>query len=400
MPFCYDMIRILMVCSLLFLWRVCLFAYNDEELVDKVIMKIDDEKVYLSEFDLLYSNIGKYNDCSKDEYFHYFSRYKLKAFDAKRLGLDKKLDKTVKDAVRKEIESTSSISENSTDASLIYLLTYRVPQNEDTDCGLEFMNEVYLKLKSGIKVDDICYAISDERFLCEEIHNKDYILDEVESELYKCSKEGFSRPFKSPEGIHILINSNSDISRCNFENCVDDILLALQWDKYYSENLKKYSDGDLKDFFEENKKKYRWEFPHFKGAVIHCKNKKAAKRIRKKIKRQPIENWKGIIERMMNDNPDYDALVDVGLFQIGENAYIDKLVFKCGEYKTLEDYPYIFTVGKSLDYMPENYKDVYDVIIQDYYIEHEDAYFEDLERNFKVEKYIDVLKTVNSDGSN
>ena len=205
-----------MVCSLLFLWGGCLFAYNDEGLVDKVIMKIDDEKVYLSEFAFLYSNIGKYNDCSKNEYFHYFSRYKLKAFDAKRLGLDKKLDKAVKDAVRKEIESISCISENSTDASLIYLLTYRVPQNEDTDCGLGFMNEVYLKLKSGIKVDDICYAISDERFLCEEIHNKDYILDEVKSELYKCNKAGFSRPFKSPEGIHILINSNSDISRYNF----------------------------------------------------------------------------------------------------------------------------------------------------------------------------------------
>ena len=96
----------------------------------------------------------------------------------------------------------------------------------------------------------------------------------------------------------------------------------------------------------------------------------------------------------------YDAIVESGLFCIGENEYVDKLVFKCGNYNPKEGYPYTFVIGKCLDYMPGSYEDVYDVLLKDYMQEKENRYFDELERKLRVEKYIDVLKTVNSSGSN
>lgn len=398
MLFCCDMERFFVICYFLFVCNLFLFSFNGVDNADKVIMRIGDAEVYLSEFEFLYSDISRYKDCSKDDFFHYFSRFKLKAFDARRLGLDKNIDGTLRNAIIEEIISDSVVNQNIVNHPFAYLLTYRVLQNEDTCYGLKFMNEVYSKLESGIKVWEICDTFSDVRFFCEEIINQEYLLDEVKNEFLRNNGSTCSKPFISPEGVHILVKS--DLEMLGYKDCVDDVLLASQWEKYYDEHLKKYRNEDLEVFFKENRKKYRWEFPHFKGAVIHCKNKRAARRIKKNIRKLPVEEWEPALEAMMRENSDYDALMETGLFQIGENVYVDKLVFKCGEYDKLEDYPYTFTFGKCLDYTPDSYKDVYEVLLQDYYLYHEEAYFENLERELRVEKYIDVLKTVNSDGSN
>lgn len=113
-----------------------------------------------------------------------------------------------------------------------------------------------------------------------------------------------------------------------------------------------------------------------------------------------MELWNDKLNELIRENKVYDSVIEVGLFEIGENEYIDKLAFKCGEYKEMNEFPYTFILGKKLDYMADNYHDVYDVLIQDYKQECEKLYFQDLERKFRVEKYIDVLKTVNCDGSN
>lgn len=140
--------------------------------------------------------------------------------------------------------------------------------------------------------------------------------------------------------------------------------------------------------------------PHYKGAVIHCKSRKYARKIKKELRRYPLDEWSDILSGIGKKDSRYDAVMQTGLFCIGENEYIDKLAFKCGNCKPVDGYPYSFVVGRCLDYMPDSYKDVYDIVVQDYILKRKELYFERLEREFRVEKYIDVLKTVNSDGSN
>ena len=43
-----------------------------------------------------------------------------------------------------------------------------------------------------------------------------------------------------------------------------------------------------------------------------------------------------------------NATMEVGLFQIGKNAYVDKLAFKCGSLPKEKKYPYICVFGKKL----------------------------------------------------
>ncbi len=363
-------------------------------------MKIGEEKIYLSEFNFFYENVVRYRDCSKEDYFYSFLKYKLKISDAKRLRLDKNIDYAISPCDIKDDLFYLNDSESNTGEYATYILTYRIYQDENADCGLNVMRNVYSKLESGVKLDELCRDVNEPRFSCERIFNEDYLLKEMKKELSTVQQKGYSQPFISPEGVHIIVKSASNNLKYKLEYCVDDAFLVSEWDKFCSDNILKYSDEDLERFFKANRKKYKWELPHFKGVVVHCKDKKAAKKIRKKIKKLPIEKWKETLENVMAQDSDYCAVIDVGLFQIGENEYVDNMVFKCGNYKELDEYPYTFTIGKCLDYMPDSYKDVYDVIVQDYIVECENKYFENLERELRVEKYIDVLKTVNSDGSN
>ena len=385
----------------LFLWgSIYLYSNDTQKFSDKVLMKIGEEKIYLSEFNFFYENVVRYKDCSKEDYFYSFLKYKLKISDAKRLRLDKNIDYAIFPRDIKDDLSYLNDSESNTGEYATYILTYRIYQDENTDCGLNVMRNVYSKLESGVKLDELSRDVNEPRISCERIFNEDYLLKEMKKELSKVQQTGYSQPFISPEGVHIIVKSASNNLKYKLEYCVDDAFLVSEWDKFCSDNILKYSDEDLERFFKANRKKYKWELPHFKGAVVHCKDKKAAKKIRKKIKKLPIEKWKETLENIMSQDSDYCAVIDVGLFQIGENEYVDNMVFKCGNYKDLDEYPYTFAIGKCLDYMPDSYKDVYDVIVQDYIVECENKYFENLERELRVEKYIDVLKTVNSDGSN
>ena len=66
---------------------------------------------------------------------------------------------------------------------------------------------------------------------------------------------------------------------------------TLYWKEIYDGLLASYWDRRVKVLPDElpqqelritlrNRKKYEWEFPHFKGAVVHCSNKKVASKIK------------------------------------------------------------------------------------------------------------------------
>ena len=398
MLFCFDMVRPVLICFLFLLQCIDLYSGGISEAEDKVLLRIGEENIYLSEFNAMYDNVSNFRDCSRSEYFYYFLTYKLKVYDAERLGLD-----SVSDVEKMRVNLKTELlhpDSYGNDEKQVRLLTYRVRQDEELDNGIAGMKDICSKLETGVKVDDICRNLSDSRFSCISVTDETFLLNEIKEELGKIKGTGHSLPFVSPEGVHVVVKCIPEVKKFRWEDKADDALLAAAWDKYYSDNMQNYSEDDLKVFFKANKKRYRWELPHYKGAVIHCKSRKYARKIKKELRRHSQEEWSDILYGIGKKDSRYDAVMQTGLFSIGENEYIDKLVFKCGNYKPVDGYPYSFVVGKCLDYMPDSYKDVYDIVVQDYILKRKELYFERLEREFRVEKYIDVLKTVNSDGSN
>ena len=183
---------------------------------------------------------------------------------------------------------------------------------------------------------------------------------------------------------------------------IRDGLLAVYWDQKEQTNSlspSSISTETLETFYRDHKHNYRWEFPHFKGAVVHCLTKKAASKIKKRLKKLPMALWKEALQRMQQEDSDYRGELEIGLFQIGRNPYIDYLAFKCGNSPSHEKYPYTFLVGKKLKKGPENYTDVLSKVIADYIKQHKKDRFSQLFASFDVEINKDVLKTVNSCGN-
>ena len=161
-------------------------------------------------------------------------------------------------------------------------------------------------------------------------------------------------------------------------------MLVAVLDKKYRKPVK-CEEGDLELYFNKNRKKYKWELPHFRGAVIHCRNEREAKRIKKFLKKYSFLEWEKRFMEIVKQHPE-SFRIECGIFQIGTNPYVDRLAFKCGSYEPIENLPYTFVMGKKIKKGPENYTDVMDELVGDYLAEHENDWLYE-------------LKTVNFGGS-
>ena len=181
---------------------------------------------------------------------------------------------------------------------------------------------------------------------------------------------------------------------------VHDGLLVSYLTRKYQETEYACSEADLEHYFKQHKSDYAWDLPRYKGAVIHCRNKKMASVIKKYLKKKPMEEWKSALEKLMMHTAVPQASIEVGVFIIGKNQYVDKLVFKCGSFEQVPGFSYTFVMGKKLKKGPESYLDVKESVIRDYQAIHEDSWMKELKRKYKVEINQEVLKTVNNNGSN
>lgn len=331
----------------------------------------------------------------------------------------------------------------------IQIVTYRLSQKasaqEERSANL-IMDKIHDKICQGFDFSEVSGIYSNnanlvfsdysEKGIC-----KSFLLDEINSAISRTRTGDISAVFSSPEGLHILkplgvitgvsendvhdlarklilsgmydkstleriyrntmqsIATDSDI-RHRLTRLEDDLLAKL-WEENNVLYSSEISESDLKDYFKKHKEDYSWDFPHFKGGVIHCKSKKSARKIKKLLKSFPVEKWQEVLAVMKNEHPEFDAEVETGLFKIGSNPYIDKLAFKCGSMpEQVSSYPYTFVLGKRLKKGPDDYKDVAEKVVDDYKKDLEIAYFTALEKKFHVEIHQDVLKTVNCSGSN
>ena len=180
---------------------------------------------------------------------------------------------------------------------------------------------------------------------------------------------------------------------------ISDGLLAMYWDEQFAHVSQEVpSPQELERYFLLHKSDYNWELPHFKGAVIHCVNKKAASKIKKQLKKYPMALWKEALRRMQQADSKFTSEIECGLYQIGKNAYVDRLAFKCGQFRPHQKLPYTFVLGKKIK-GPEHYSDVLQQVVSDYQMQRENDRFSNLFSRFKVEINEDALKTVNSCGN-
>jgi peptidyl-prolyl cis-trans isomerase SurA len=152
----------------------------------------------------------------------------------------------------------------------------------------------------------------------------------------------------------------------------------------------------LEKYFKKNKKKYAWTSPRFKGIVYHVKNAGDLDAVKKCVKKEPFDQWASVLRKAFNNDSVIKVRVDKGIFKMGDNAFVDKLVFKKDTTVTaVKGYPYDSFYGKLLKKGPKDYSDVRGLVTADYQQMLEEQWIKDLRAKYPVEINKEVLATVN-----
>lgn len=301
----------------------------------------------------------------------------------------------------------------------------------------QLMDSLYAALQAGTDFAELARRYSEDRTTAEQGGVLPWMpvskqVQEWTTELDRLACNQVSRPFFSPLGIHLVkwVERKEGLS---FEECREQLadfrerrgIIARraqtpesekerqEWEQSVYEGLlvayaerwlmKQADAADAKDwkrFFEQHRDRYAWSLPHFQGAVLSGADKKAVKRLRKYLKKRPFTHWKEAVRLWKAAHPEDSLLqVEMGLFRIGSQPAVDKLVYRCGTFQPDRYRPVVQVVGKNLKRGPECWEDVREAVIADYRVARKEAWIQSLHRKYKVEINEEVLKTVNIDGN-
>ncbi len=169
-----------------------------------------------------------------------------------------------------------------------------------------------------------------------------------------------------------------------------EISNRMVWDKAAKD------DAGLEAYFAKNKKNYVWDSPRYKGMVYHVKQNEDVKAVKDCVKKLSFDKWADKLRTTFNNDSVLRIRVEKGVFKKGDNAFIDKMVFKKDTTVTaVKDFPIDAVYGKLLK-KPDSYEDVRGLVTADYQDALEKQWVAELREKYSVEVDYDVLKTVNN----
>ncbi|WP_390891635.1 peptidylprolyl isomerase [Prevotella aurantiaca] len=161
------------------------------------------------------------------------------------------------------------------------------------------------------------------------------------------------------------------------------------WDKASTD------EAGLQAFFKKNKKNYAWKEPRFKGIAYHVQKQEDVKAVKDCVAKIPFKAWGDKLRTTFNNDSTIRIRVEKGLFKMGDNALVDRDIFKQKvEVKPVKDYPIDAVYGKKLK-APEDLDDVRSLVISDYQEELEKEWVKELRKKYPVIVNREILTTVN-----
>ncbi len=183
--------------------------------------------------------------------------------------------------------------------------------------------------------------------------------------------------------------------RYDLQNYTDSLLIDEVTRRIIDEPAMNDRAG-LATYFKFHSSNYRWDIPRYKGAVLHCADKKTAKRAKKILKKAPFKEWQMLVQKAFNEDGAERIKLEQGTFSEGDNPYVDRLVFKKGDFAPIASHPFTVVVGEKKK-GPDDYREVVDLVRKDYRIFLLASWEQELRTAAKVEINQEVLKTVNND---
>ena len=169
-----------------------------------------------------------------------------------------------------------------------------------------------------------------------------------------------------------------------------EISNQLVWDKAAKD------EAGLAQYFKQNKKKYAWDKPRYKGMAYHVKEQADVKAVADCVKKLPFDQWAEKLRQTFNADSVIRIRVEKGIFKEGDNALVDSIIFKKDTTVShLKDYPINAVYGKVLKKGPEDYTDVRGLVVADYQEMLEQQWVAELRRKYSFSVNKNVLQTVN-----
>ncbi len=320
------------------------------------------------------------------------------------------------------------------------------------------MDSVYRALQGGADFAEMAKKVSEDAGSAARGGELPWIapsqtLKEFEDVAYSLAPGQMSKPFLSPVGYHVILMKErkqlepfdslkatiiESIERRGIRNDIADMklrrkvaesdgtldadqIMQQQADSIAAVNpemrylFKEYHDGlllyeistrevwdkassdeaALKAWFDTHKKNYAWKEPRYKGIAYHVKTKQDVKAVKNCVKKLPFDQWNEALRTTFNPDSIIRIRVEKGIFKPGDNATIDKMVFKqTVSAKVNPDYPIDAVFGKKVK-RPDDYSDVRPQVVEDLQDYLEQEWVADLRRRYQVEVNKEVLKTVN-----
>ena len=199
---------------------LCAFSASD----DPVLMKIDGQNIYKSEFEYIYHKNNSTSTVEKkslDEYVDLFVNYKLKVREAKNIGLDldpsynneyDDYERQLSVPYMRDENMEKALLEEAFERSKYKLLAshilVKIDENTDSVAAWNTINKAYKELKDGANFSDMAMKYSD----CPSKASGGSLgyftafdmVYEFENEAYATPVGSFSEPFRTRFGYHIV----------------------------------------------------------------------------------------------------------------------------------------------------------------------------------------------------
>lgn len=340
---------------------------------------------------------------------------------------------------------------------ILLMLKQKAPK-EEQEIQKKRIDSIYTALKKGANFEELARKFSQDKGTAVNggkigMIAKGQTLKEFEDVMMSMKTGEISKPFLSPAGYHIIkLNGKQnffpyDSMRTSImqfieqrglrEKIIDQKLESLakqrgngttvadvlaikqaeleQNDPDMKYLIQEYHDGlllyevmnknvwgrvasdtlGLEQYFKKNKKKYKWESPRFKGIAYYTRSESDVDAVKKAIKKVDFDKWAPKLRSEFNSDSVLRIRVEKGIFKLGDNALVDRLVFKKDTVEAKKDgFPYTAVFGKVLK-SPKEANDVRGLVVADYQDKLEADWVEQLRRTYPVVVDEKVLATVN-----
>ena len=208
---------------------------------------------------------------------------------------------------------------------------------------------------------------------------KEYILSKVDVLADKALKDYDARE---------LVKSNPE-----YRNLLNEYRDGMMLFEISNRRVWKAAAKDtvgLEQYFAQNRSKYNWDEPHFKGIILSAKTDSVLNLVKADVKRFGADTLTDALHNKYGDNIRMEHMV----VKKGENPYADYLAFHVGDKPERKSFPEFMIIEGGVINQPEDMSDVRGAVTSDYQDVLEQRWKEELAKKYPAKINKKVLKQV------